>query len=99
ETKLEQRLNDLLWPYQKSHPSTQHPSFSAHVSPTDRTQRNESTGDSTHSESGDVEIAANDSWASTALKLNFPNNLVYAADALDTADAYYDVSTSTKDKG
>jgi hypothetical protein len=99
ETRLGKRLNDLLWPYQKSHPSTQHPSFSAHVNPPDRTQRSESTGESTHSSNGDVGIDADDSWASTALKLNFPNNLVYAADALDTADAYYDVSTSTNDKG
>jgi hypothetical protein len=99
ESKLERRLNDLLWPYQKSHPSTQHPSFSAHVNPSERTQRSESTGDGTHSESGDAGIDADDSWARTALKLNFPNNLVYAADALDTADTYYDVSISTKDKG
>jgi hypothetical protein len=99
ESKLEQRLNDLLWPYQKSHPSTQHPSFSAHVNPSERTQRSESTGDGTHSESGDAGIDADDSWARTALKLSFPNDLVDAADALDTADQYYDVSISTKDNG
>lgn len=98
-SRLEQRLSDLLWPYQKSHPSTQHPSFSAQVNASERRQRSESTGDSTHSESDVAGVDADDSWATTALKLRLPHNLVYAADALDTADAYYDVSLSTGNKG
>jgi hypothetical protein len=90
--RLEQRLNDLLWPYQKSHPSTQNPSFSARVSPAKRARCSESTEDSDHKRIDEDGVQAYDSWVETALDLNFTHNLVSAADTLDTADAYYDVS-------
>jgi hypothetical protein len=94
--RLEQRLNDLLWPYQKSHPSTQNPNYSSRVSPSKKTLHAQDNDDTKDDEGDDdeEEIDSDASWAETALKLNYQHDLVFAAEALDITDAYYDVSIS-----
>ncbi|KAM0721528.1 hypothetical protein Q7P37_002453 [Cladosporium fusiforme] len=92
-SRLEQRLNDLLWPYQKSHPSTQNPNYSWRVTPSKKTQRSQNSDDGEvdgDDEDGEEEFDSDDSWADIAVKLNYQHELVFAAEALDITDAYYD---------
>jgi hypothetical protein len=90
-SRLEQKLNELLWPYRKSHPSTQNLSYSSRVRRFKKTQRSQEDG-----KNGEDEAGSDASWAETALKLNYQHDLVFAAEALDITDAYYDVSISSK---
>ncbi|GAB7326472.1 hypothetical protein MBLNU13_g10472t1 [Cladosporium sp. NU13] len=95
--RLEQRLNDLLWPYQKSHPSTQNPNYSSRVNPSKKTlhaQDNDGSEDDEDDED-EEEIDSDASWAEIALKLNYQHDLVFAAEALDITDAYYDLALDT----
>lgn len=94
--KLVQRLNDLLWPYQKSHPSTQNPNYSSRVSPSKKTQRSQDIADSKNDENNEQKLDADDAWAEIAVKLKYRHDFVFAAEALDITDAYYDVSISPK---
>lgn len=85
--KLEAKLDELLWPYRKSHPSTQNPRYTSRVSPakslqdSDSIQNGEERGEQT-----DVAI-----WTEEAKRQKFDHDLVFAAEAIDTTDAYYDV--------
>ena len=92
-SKLEEKLNELLWPYQNSHPSTQNPYYSAQVSLAKETQRSKIDIDSEDDEDKD-DIDA--SWAEIASKLEYDHELVDAARALDLTDAYYNVSIYLK---
>lgn len=92
-SRLEQKLNELLWPYQKSHLSTQNPSYSLRVSPAKKMQRSQSVEDGEDDENDGEELES-DSWAEIALKFNYEHDLVFAAKAIDITDAYYDVSIS-----
>ena len=92
--KLEEKLDELLWPYQNSHPSTQNPYYSSRVSIAREVQCSQIESDSDGSDDG--EDHTNDSWAEVALKQKYRHELVSAARALDLTDAYYEVSTSSK---
>ena len=89
ESKLEEKLNELLWPYQNSHPSTQNPYYSEQVSLAKETQRSKIDMDSEDDEDTNDDHA---SWAEIASKLELGHELVHAARALDLTDAYYHVS-------
>lgn len=92
-SKLEEKLNELLWPYQNSHPSTQNPNYSSRVSLAKEVQCSQINKDS---EDDEGENDTDASWAEIALKLNYRHELVSAARALDLTDAYYDVSIYPK---
>lgn len=97
--KLEEKLDELLWPYQNSHPSTQNPYYSSRVSIAKEVQCSQIESDSDDDDgdgNDDGEDYANASWAEIALKQKYRHELVSAARALDLTDAYYDVSTSSK---
>jgi hypothetical protein len=98
-SKLEQKLTELLWPYQKSHPSTQNPKYSSRISLSKKTQCSQNVKESTDDKDNEENDDSDVSWAETALKLNYENELVFAAEALDITDAYYDVSISPKQQG
>jgi hypothetical protein len=89
--KLEEKLDELLWPYQNSHPSTQNPCYSSRVSIAREVQCSQ-----IESGSDDGEDHTNASWAEVALKQKYRHEIVSAARVLDFTDAYYDVSTSSK---
>jgi hypothetical protein len=92
--KLEEKLDELLWPYQNSHPSTQNPYYSSRVSIAREVQCSQIESDSDGSDDG--EDQTNAPWAEIALKQKYRHELVSAARALDLTDAYYHVSTSSK---
>jgi hypothetical protein len=92
--KLEEKLDELLWPYQNSHPSTQNPYYSSRVSIAREVQSSQIESDSDGSDDG--EDQTNAPWAEIALKQKYRHELVSAARALDLTDAYYHVSTSSK---
>jgi hypothetical protein len=92
-SKLEEKLNELLWPYQNSHPSTQNPNYIARVSLAKETHRSQVDKDSEDDEDRNDTDA---SWAEIASNLKHGHELVDAARALDLTDAYYDVSIYPK---
>lgn len=89
-TKLDAKLDELLWPYQKSHPSTQNPNYTSNVSAGKKKQGSESDDDGEEVEA-DSCVAA--SWTEAAEQLDLPDDLIFAAEALDITDAYYNVSS------
>lgn len=84
-TKLKDKLKELLWPYQKSHPVTYNPKYSARLNPK-----------SLSSSEGDLDESST-LWANVARELRFEDNLVFAAEALDKAEVYYEVRYATVD--
>ena len=87
--KLDEKLEELLWPYLKSHPSTQDPRYNSSVSPGTRLKNGQSSTDSDDDE--DEASIVFESWTERAQTLNWEHELVFAAEALDMTDAYYDV--------
>jgi hypothetical protein len=86
---LEAKLDELLWPYRKSHPSTQNPKYSSGVRPNQKAQASHND-----QESSDGANACHDdeSWTETAQRLKYMDELISAANAIVIADVYYDVS-------
>ena len=75
-TFLEAKINELLWPYNKSHPMTYHSSYNTKV----------------NSDSQSQFKARKLKWVDLARSDNrFSVDMVHAADALDKTEDYYDV--------
>ncbi|OQO06212.1 hypothetical protein B0A48_08800 [Cryoendolithus antarcticus] len=78
--RLDAKVDELIWPYVKSHLSTQNPTFAASMqSATVPTVDGEPT----------------ESWKRIAKSEGFSSSLVSAADALDSATRYYWLSLNT----
>lgn len=90
--KLDEKLQELLWPYLQSHPSTQDPRYSSRVSPGTRLEKGQSSANN-DDDDGKASVFI-DSWTERAQMLNWEHELVFAAEALDMTDAYYDVRFS-----
>lgn len=92
--RLEEKLKELLWPHQNSHPSTQNPLYRSRVSVNlaKELSCSQTNSDDEHEEDCEDEVVPDASWAEIALKLNYHPDLVHAARTLDSSDAYYDVS-------
>jgi hypothetical protein len=89
-SNLEAKLEELLWPYRKSHLSTQNPAYSSRVRPTQKTK---SSQDGQESSNGEDEAPIDSSsWMETARRLKYKKDLIFAAETLDTTNAYYEVS-------
>jgi hypothetical protein len=96
ESNLEAKLNELLLPYRNSHPSTQNPAYSSRIRPTQKTNSSQDGQESLDSE--DEAHVDSSSWMETARRLKYEHELIIAAEALDTTDAYYEVSVLSSER-
>ena len=88
------KLQELLWPYQNSHPTTYNRGYLAsiqHIRNVDGDEDDSQASDEDDSQVGDVDAPSQIRWTSEARERGLSNELLVAAEAIDRAEAYYKV--------
>lgn len=82
---LNEKAQELLWPYQKTYPSTYNPAFES-------ASRDGSINRTAHCAEGNHWYLTTKSWTDVAQQSNLSEARVTAAKAIDHAEAYYNAS-------
>jgi len=84
---LESKIKELLWPYQKSHPMMYNPEYLSRLSAPSFSASSDA------SSRRDEELFSERYAKAAEFDLQLPCDLVSAAEAMDKAEVYYEVST------